>query len=598
MVDYLEEVKHEYNNRNNNYTIIDNSDINSFSKFTEKVDKKRKEYGRIKRTVNNPESSRSIMIYEFKLLLNNNKTVSFIVMDLPGKENILSTYVDNNTTRSENIMSRPYDKKEKDFIEENNTNSKLLGIQIKQKYIGDHYERAIKAAIFMNPMFISVFPKLASDFVNYFTRIQNKGPDYSNFCILLKNKPNITLNDYIINHNNIISRNFGIFGDNIILSKCAEIFRYINMNNKLEILTKFINSEVLEYYDYKFDDPYYNLKDKNYGALSLEAVYINENILGLINILKDKINNSITKKNNIMKDFFIDNVNLNVVYPDWGYADEPSQQTYFLREFLRNTKFRLSFRNKSVHHDPSHGSVSSPAHPDSSRTVPHGSDPRGVNRSPANRSPANRSPAHHDSSRTVPHGSDQRGVNRSPARPGSARPGSDPRDANRSPVRPGSARPGSDRPSPSHGSARTGSDPRGANRSPARPSPARPSPARPSPARPSLDRDHNYRKYEEINIDEWNYESCTFSPYDHSRRLSIKEWFENGYEFNKTFTESDQDPPIKTFLSAYFSNNKKEESFINNILLFYVVTNNKPENCANQFKLLSDSKEFFDILKS
>ena len=61
--------------------------------YVDQIDDKRLETGRIKATVNNPSSSRSIVIYEFQIMIDDTY-VPFIVMDLPGKENIIKTFVD------------------------------------------------------------------------------------------------------------------------------------------------------------------------------------------------------------------------------------------------------------------------------------------------------------------------------------------------------------------------------------------------------------------------------------------------------------------------------------------------------------------------
>jgi len=67
--------------------------FDTFSEFVEEVDKKRKTEGRICITPNNPESSRSIIIYEFNVLVGE-KYIPFVIVDLPGREEIVQTYVD------------------------------------------------------------------------------------------------------------------------------------------------------------------------------------------------------------------------------------------------------------------------------------------------------------------------------------------------------------------------------------------------------------------------------------------------------------------------------------------------------------------------
>ena len=54
-----------------NYQELDKTNIDDFTNFIKKIDDIRKQEGRIKSTLNNPESSRSIMIYDFKIELKN-----------------------------------------------------------------------------------------------------------------------------------------------------------------------------------------------------------------------------------------------------------------------------------------------------------------------------------------------------------------------------------------------------------------------------------------------------------------------------------------------------------------------------------------------
>ena len=88
-----------YLNITEGYTKIEQEDIDNFTTVITNIDEIRKKYGRIKPTLNNPESSRSIMIYDFNIKLKESiegKThVHFVIMDLPGKEDIYQTYCEN-----------------------------------------------------------------------------------------------------------------------------------------------------------------------------------------------------------------------------------------------------------------------------------------------------------------------------------------------------------------------------------------------------------------------------------------------------------------------------------------------------------------------
>ena len=99
------------------YTTISSDQISSifgnFSEFTNSIDTYRKKTERIRETPNNPESSRSVLIYDFKLYVGTEKkdddrakddAVSFLIVDLPGREEIDKTYVNpylNNATIKE-----------------------------------------------------------------------------------------------------------------------------------------------------------------------------------------------------------------------------------------------------------------------------------------------------------------------------------------------------------------------------------------------------------------------------------------------------------------------------------------------------------------
>jgi len=88
------------NQNETTYIKINNASLieSVFKKFTiliDSVDKKRKETQRIRDTPNNPESSRSILIYDFKMKLEGtDKYSNFLIMDLPGRENIINTYIE------------------------------------------------------------------------------------------------------------------------------------------------------------------------------------------------------------------------------------------------------------------------------------------------------------------------------------------------------------------------------------------------------------------------------------------------------------------------------------------------------------------------
>lgn len=69
--------------------------LQNFEKLVSDIDMKRKEGRRIRETPNNPESSRSIIVYDFVLDIptNSKKSTNFLLIDLPGKEDIEKTFI-------------------------------------------------------------------------------------------------------------------------------------------------------------------------------------------------------------------------------------------------------------------------------------------------------------------------------------------------------------------------------------------------------------------------------------------------------------------------------------------------------------------------
>jgi hypothetical protein len=68
----------------------------NFQKIINDIDTIRESKGRIKKTRNNIKSSRSIMIFDFKIKIKETGNyeddyVNFVIIDLPGKENIKET---------------------------------------------------------------------------------------------------------------------------------------------------------------------------------------------------------------------------------------------------------------------------------------------------------------------------------------------------------------------------------------------------------------------------------------------------------------------------------------------------------------------------
>ena len=282
---------------NNNYENISPENIMNFSNIVGTIDEERKKNGRIKATINNPESSRSIMIYDFKIN-RDGKTSHFVIMDLPGKENLFETYCNNNVDKNYgiNFDNNVYD------------------------------EQTIRSMMYINPLWLSMIPSIAQNFDT-----MNKG-----------------------NHTNIdnINNNIPIYGlfkpsgddENNLLKTNLEgnqtrLFKQLSRSNAHEQYHLFLNDEdskkSKQEQKQKLDKTMKNTlglrglqqramftmvnlikegkledmgimlnnlikdgdkRDKRYGFAGLEGVYINENILGLLQVLSNIIRNKRNQK--------------------------------------------------------------------------------------------------------------------------------------------------------------------------------------------------------------------------------------------------------------------------------------------------------------
>lgn len=82
-----------------------NKVLQSLEELVTEIDKVRKDNKRIRETPNNIESSRSIIVYDFTFIIED-KPVYFLIMDLPGRENIEKTYIDNYVKVAEKIIEK------------------------------------------------------------------------------------------------------------------------------------------------------------------------------------------------------------------------------------------------------------------------------------------------------------------------------------------------------------------------------------------------------------------------------------------------------------------------------------------------------------
>lgn len=150
--------------------------FNNFATFTESIDKYRKgEKGtsdiknikRIRETPNNPESSRSILVYDFKLyvgedsgdeLKNEEDAVKFLIIDLPGREEIKQTYI-------EPYLENPLIKNMLKQGEDKTIN--LSPTKTVEANYAIERIRMIISCMALNPMALAVFhPRIIVDTIN------------------------------------------------------------------------------------------------------------------------------------------------------------------------------------------------------------------------------------------------------------------------------------------------------------------------------------------------------------------------------------------------------------------------------------------------
>jgi hypothetical protein len=140
--------------------------LRSFDEFTDSIDTVREAEKRIERTPNNPVSSRAIIVYDFRLDIDGTVT-PFIIIDLPGREEIIPSYVDayldNDTVSTILMLNKPDRKKELRFM---------------------------LSCMHLNPLAIPLFyPKLYENMINNrYTKYKEKDNTYENTQAILDKK--------------------------------------------------------------------------------------------------------------------------------------------------------------------------------------------------------------------------------------------------------------------------------------------------------------------------------------------------------------------------------------------------------------------------
>lgn len=129
-------------------TIIDTNQRKKGFEFTQILTHKLEQ---VKPTINNPDSSRSILIYDFQIKKAGTNTFTpFLIYDLPGKEDLFGTYITKNPSDTINL-----EKKKGSFTD-------IPG--------DDSIIKVRKANYVMNPFMASVFDNNIDKTIDYFTK--------------------------------------------------------------------------------------------------------------------------------------------------------------------------------------------------------------------------------------------------------------------------------------------------------------------------------------------------------------------------------------------------------------------------------------------
>jgi hypothetical protein len=345
-------------NDDSNYNILENKHIDNFTNFIDSIDKIRKNEGRIKSTLNNPESSRSIMIYDFKIDLKEpieieengakimKKFTNFVVMDLPGKEDIFQTYCNSKDPKFE--LSSAFRKMMKVGVK--GVTKTPSSINVTKTQTSDEYDNVLlRSMMYINPLWLSMVPEIAEKFeldtlnidnlfkeqptqnnvdihmilttgivdISKCTHKINQEPLFSEYVKAAKEKEmdikkincgteTAPMNKDVFNtvfskmKQSILHEQFQFFKNEDNTNKTnttvnldeLTYLRLLGLSERaLHNIVNIIDSGDLEKLGEKLNSMLESedAKKHNYGFAGLEGIYINENILGLLQVLADRV---------------------------------------------------------------------------------------------------------------------------------------------------------------------------------------------------------------------------------------------------------------------------------------------------------------------
>lgn len=253
----------------------------SFDRFTTKIEEMRIKKQRVRETPNNNVSSRSILIYDFVLMVKiegKEKPVNFLIIDLPGREEIAPTFINKYVDKKTNELM--YDIIAKGFKEDKKINKDI----IKNSEIYMSELKLMLECFTLNPVAVPIFSvEIMEDLLK---------KEFKKFQSVIDVEEHIEYNlietlDRVPDGNTLnIKGNFGLLDEFIsytydyrhLLTHDGEL----NLTGLLsaEIISKLKQTNISDYFKYKKE-----LIDSGLGWLTLNN-YITIKANGELEIIK------------------------------------------------------------------------------------------------------------------------------------------------------------------------------------------------------------------------------------------------------------------------------------------------------------------------
>lgn len=328
------EVNNTYNNSHffngnkfngSTYVKITEQHYRTFTDFIKNLDKVREDgveiqrvlkqlVKQIKGTVNNPISSRSILVYDFEVNLDPDTDIytPFLIYDLPGKEDITKTYIDTGITNTmdANVKKRVFHDLENDELKDKKssyiTNPLLIPI------FGDNGEKISKYLSEELVMNVELENKIVNDILEYeITNFNYPAPNNEFISNNAKYKVSTLFTNQITDKKfkSLLEKtNYKVGEDYSLKTGITTSYLYYNNNLAAQkemviFILVIIIGFLIKYQLFDIIIKIINLvtgeetNDDNGGwTISkiyafFEAYYINENIVGLLQYLITKILN-------------------------------------------------------------------------------------------------------------------------------------------------------------------------------------------------------------------------------------------------------------------------------------------------------------------